>query len=577
MQKITLKFITNLLVMLSITTATAFAQTASISPSNASIVVGASQSFTVTTSDFGGNGIDRSFTYNISGPGATIPASPTTFNCTSGCNTESHSIQFPTAGVYTVSVTVTRTEGSSVSVTSASRTVTVFQPNLYAAPLSRTDGVQAYKIDPTTGAIQNGPATVFVPSVTTYALGKNKVSSTDAFGCLYYIQSGGSNSGVANIYAAKPDGSSNVSVGSIDLNGSSNSTLGFVRLGFHGGKGYIIAGDGSNIYFVSFQGNGTNSISGISSPISLTIPAPGNASDFQSGDLAITSGGNLYAVASITGGNTYMYVLNSLTAPSTLTRTWTIQANGGSFGANVNGVAWTSNGSMHISAENGLYFLNQATANTGAGTVQATLISNSFDFSDLASDATPQESTLPISFGTLSVKKAGSGANVTWSTLSEFNNDYFVVERSIDGVTYTAAGTVKGAGNSSTLRTYNFTDPTLSAKVVYYRIRQVDLDRKQNISSTVSLRLDGIRIKNYTAYPNPFTTSLRIQLESAAQELVQVRLINTTGQVLRTLSVNIQKGDNTIVLPQMESVKTGLYYVELLSSEGIQTQKIYKQ
>jgi hypothetical protein len=93
----------------------------------------------------------------------------------------------------------------------------------------------------------------------------------------------------------------------------------------------------------------------------------------------------------------------------------------------------------------------------------------------------------------------------------------------------------------------------------------------------VSLRLDGIRIKNYTAYPNPFTTSLRIQLESAAQELVQVRLINTTGQVLRTLSVNIQKGDNTIVLPQMESVKTGLYYVELLSSEGIQTQKIYKQ
>jgi hypothetical protein len=272
-----------------------------------------------------------------------------------------------------------------------------------------------------------------------------------------------------------------------------------------------------------------------------------------------------------------MYVLNSLTAPSTLTRTWTIQANGGSFGANVNGVAWTSNGSMHISAENGLYFLNQATANTGAGTVQATLISNSFDFSDLASDATPQESTLPISFGTLSVKKAGSGANVTWSTLSEFNNDYFVVERSIDGVTYTAAGTVKGAGNSSTLRTYNFTDPTLSAKVVYYRIRQVDLDRKQNISSTVSLRLDGIRIKNYTAYPNPFTTSLRIQLESAAQELVQVRLINTTGQVLRTLSVNIQKGDNTIVLPQMESVKTGLYYVELLSSEGIQTQKIYKQ
>jgi hypothetical protein len=233
---------------------------------------------------------------------------------------------------------------------------------------------------------------------------------------------------------------------------------------------------------------------------------------------------------------------------------------------------------MHISSENGLYFVDQSTALAGPGTVQASLISSTNTLSDLASDATPAETTLPISFGELTVKKANNGATVSWTTLSESNNDYFVVERSTDGINYVAAGTVKGAGNSNVKQSYNFNDATLSAtQVVYYRIRQVDLDRKQNLSTTVSLRLDGIRIKNYTAYPNPFTSILKLQLESAAPEAVNIRLTNVAGQVLKTLVVSLQKGNNAVILSGLESVKPGLYILELISSEGIQTQKIFKQ
>jgi hypothetical protein len=225
-----------------------------------------------------------------------------------------------------------------------------------------------------------------------------------------------------------------------------------------------------------------------------------------------------------------------------------------------------------------LYFVDQSTALAGPGTVQASLISSTNTLSDLASDATPAETTLPISFGELTVKKANNGATVSWTTLSESNNDYFVVERSTDGINYVAAGTVKGAGNSNVKQIYNFNDATLSAtQVVYYRIRQVDLDRKQNLSSTVSLRLDGIRIKNYTAYPNPFTSILKLQLESAAPETVNVRLSNAAGQVVKTLVVSLQKGNNAVILSGLESVKAGFYLLEMISSEGVQTQKIYKQ
>src|SRR5690606_29692718 len=72
------------------------AQTASISPQNATIITNSSQTFTITTSGFGGNNQDRTFAYTISGPGATIPATPASYNCTSGCNSEGHTFQFPT-------------------------------------------------------------------------------------------------------------------------------------------------------------------------------------------------------------------------------------------------------------------------------------------------------------------------------------------------------------------------------------------------------------------------------------------------------------------------------------------------
>ncbi len=49
-----------------------------------------------------------------------------------------------------------------------------------------------------------------------------------------------------------------------------------------------------------------------------------------------------------------------------------------------------------------------------------------------------------------------------WSTATEINNDYFTVERSIDGNTFETIGIVEGAGNSSTTHNYQFTDDHLS-------------------------------------------------------------------------------------------------------------------
>lgn len=549
------------------------AASVSITPTPAaSVNVGGSVSFTATASNFAGSGT-ITYTWSVS-PGTpgveyTIPAG----------NSNSKSITFNAAGDYAVSVVASR---SSSVASSSETTVTVFQPNLFST--SGTGTIKAYKINPVTGTVSNGPVDLITPSSSTAGLGKNKANVNDPNGNLYYILNTSNNNGQVQIYSVSPSGTGNTSVGSIDMNGGSdNTSLGFVRIGFDAnGKGWIIAGDGTaNIYIASFQGNGTNAISNINTynNTPLIFNGGGSAADFQNGDLAVGPNGVLYALANVTGADTYIYTLNSLITPTTLTRKWTVQTGGAPFtGTSVNGVAWTQTGSLHVSTGTGLYFIDQTTANAVSGTVQSFLISSISGLTDLASSEFPSNSTLPVAFGEISVKKSGSNAEVTWTTLSESNNDYFIVERSEDGISFKAAGTVNGKGNSGSKQTYSYLDPlNSSAKVLYYRLRQVDMDGKTNFSNTVSLRLNGMKLNNYAVYPNPFVSDIKLQIETEKQTEMNVRISNTSGQVVVIKNVNLQKGDNIVVLSNLTSLKPGMYIVEMISADWKQTLRVTKQ
>ncbi|MFN4285065.1 MAG: hypothetical protein ACK4E8_03785 [Lacibacter sp.] len=160
----------SLLSTLLLVTVIANAQAATISPTNATVLrIGASvtQSFTITTSGMGNTNNDRTFAYTITGP----VSFSQNFSCANSCNTQSHSLTFTTPGTYTVSVVVTQTQGGNATA-STSTTLSVYVPNLYST--SGTGPIQAYNVNPVTGGINAGPATVLAtPSGSTAALGLN--------------------------------------------------------------------------------------------------------------------------------------------------------------------------------------------------------------------------------------------------------------------------------------------------------------------------------------------------------------------------------------------------------------------
>jgi hypothetical protein len=76
---------------------------------------------------------------------------------------------------------------------------------------------------------------------------------------------------------------------------------------------------------------------------------------------------------------------------------------------------------------------------------------------------------------------------LSWTTESEHNNDYFNIEKTLDGNIFENIGYIKGAGNSTQSTTYSFTDYNSNGDINYYRLKQTDYDGKFIYSDLISI------------------------------------------------------------------------------------------
>ena len=90
--------------------------------------------------------------------------------------------------------------------------------------------------------------------------------------------------------------------------------------------------------------------------------------------------------------------------------------------------------------------------------------------------------TLPIELISFEARLNNRQVDLTWQTATEHNNDYFSVERSHDGTSWETIENLQGAGNSTSLLSYQTYDFYPYRGIGYYRLKQVDYDGKTTFS-----------------------------------------------------------------------------------------------
>ena len=167
--------------------------------------------------------------------------------------------------------------------------------------------------------------------------------------------------------------------------------------------------------------------------------------------------------------------------------------------------------------------------------------------------------------------------NLSWSTVSESNNELFVIEKSYDGENFFTLTDVLGSGNSSTVKRYVYSDDDNAGQSPYYRLIQVDNDGTETMFQTVfagcseEVKQDA----ELQVFPNPFRNELSLSLFNITEPDVLIEVTDYTGRVVFVREMSVPHSDCHFVIKDM-NLDSGLYLLRVKAGNQTVSEKIQK-
>lgn len=182
-------------------------------------------------------------------------------------------------------------------------------------------------------------------------------------------------------------------------------------------------------------------------------------------------------------------------------------------------------------------------------------------FSEFFLHKNNNNSALPVTLTHLSAS-CTKDVTLNWTTESELNSDYFVVEKSRDGQTWSFVAEQPAAGNSNTTINYSQVDQNSWNGISYYRLRQFDFNGDQAVYGPISASCTGSE-SSMTVYPNPNKGSFIVEISSDETDAeVYVYLTDLAGKIIVSQQVNVSEGNAQIMMDNLDLSK-GVYLVSL--------------
>lgn len=155
-----------------------------------------------------------------------------------------------------------------------------------------------------------------------------------------------------------------------------------------------------------------------------------------------------------------------------------------------------------------------------------------------------------------------------WATASEWNSDYFIVEKSINGLDWEALGSINAAGNSNSLINYNLCDENPYA-LTYYRLKQFDKNGEFKFFGPIALELESRDEAKISIYPNPALDFIHVSInDNMKEDVLVVSLFSPEGKLLREMN-SLEE-----VLIPVHDLPSAIYFLKILTVHGQQVFKV---
>jgi hypothetical protein len=151
---------------------------------------------------------------------------------------------------------------------------------------------------------------------------------------------------------------------------------------------------------------------------------------------------------------------------------------------------------------------------------------------------------------------------VNWSTATEHNSQYFMLQVSEDGYSWSDLYVIEAAEFSTTVLEYSYIHKNAARTKNYYRLRQYDNDGTVETYNTIMSNCTSDE-NVFMTFPNPsadaFTVLVNDKLLSGSNVL---NISDASGKLIYSIAVDLENGSGSFALEGLD-LPAGLYYLQL--------------
>ncbi len=188
---------------------------------------------------------------------------------------------------------------------------------------------------------------------------------------------------------------------------------------------------------------------------------------------------------------------------------------------------------------------------------------NSRRFRLVFSSLSLSASIVPVTYSSVKAWQQNNTIAVQWKVENESNVVKYEIEHSSNGVEFSYTGTIASSGIKSG-STYNWTDINPLAGDNFYRIKTVSSNEQVQYSKVLKVIIGSMN-NGISVYPNPVKGNIiGLQINSQTSGNYRVRLLNNSGQVLLSNSIDHKAGNAAESISVNKNIGTGIYRLEVI-------------
>ena len=181
---------------------------------------------------------------------------------------------------------------------------------------------------------------------------------------------------------------------------------------------------------------------------------------------------------------------------------------------------------------------------------------------------------LPVELVSFEAIAENKEIHIEWMTSVELNNDYFKIEKSIDGSSFEVLEIVDGSGNTSSVTEYEVVDSNPARGYQYYRLTQTDFDGTMENLGTRRVEYIGSDPVNFDVFPNP--TSNVTSVSNLSPGHYRFEILSIEGKKMNELEMVIDS-ESQIVNFNLGGLPKGVYLLNVESGSTLYSKKLVKR